>query len=73
MTTFVIDDVHDITIDTNVHETYIDCKDIRGSTARIIMRSDEFDLLLERGVEARSKYLDNLLQQRREDHEAKLL
>ena len=55
MTTFVIEDVHDITIDITVHTTTVDIKDIRGSTARIELSRDDAELLVERLHEALSK------------------
>ncbi len=55
MVTYIIEDIHDITIDISIHEVEIDIKDVRGSTARIEMSRDDAELLAERLTEALRK------------------
>lgn len=55
MVTYTIEDIHDISIDTAIWSTTIDIKDIRGATARIVLPTDDAEILAERLYEALNK------------------
>lgn len=55
MVTFQVEDVHNISVDKSTWCTMIDISDIRGSTVRIAMSTDDAEILTERLYEVLKK------------------
>lgn len=55
MVTFQVEDVHNISVDKFTWNTMIDISDIRGSTVRIAMSTDDAEILTERLYEVLKK------------------
>ncbi len=55
MTTYVIEDIHDIDVITTKYEAKIDFKGIQGATSRLEMSLKDAEFLLERLAEALKK------------------